>query len=132
MTKIFTLSLLFVGALFVSSCADYGEKVEQGENEVFYKDGATKEQAQKVLDILIESGAFNPDVESSAQVLKEDDRYIVNIIVREELRESEEVHDFLETIGQQMVYDVFEGDPLTVNITDEKFEVLKEIKIDVE
>lgn len=132
MSKLLTLSLLFVGTLLMSGCTDYGEKVEQGENEVFYKDGATKEQAQKVLDILIESGAFNPDVESSAQVLKSDGGYVVNIIVREELRESEEVRDFLETIGQQMVYDVFEGNPLTVNITDEKFEVLKEIKIDVE
>ena len=49
--KSFILSLLT--AIVLTACSNHGEKVTKDYLDVYYKDGITKEQAQKALDYFL-------------------------------------------------------------------------------
>ncbi len=50
----FLLPVIALAVIF-SSCSNYGDKVNSGDIEVFYKDGVNKDQAQKTADLLYRS-----------------------------------------------------------------------------
>lgn len=77
--------LLVPVLLALSSCnlfSDYGKKVSIGQSEIFYKgNGVTKEDAEKVGNFLLENKLITTTKQSSAQVVKDNNAYIVRLIM---------------------------------------------------
>ena len=72
--------------LAMSGCGNnYGTKVQQGTIEVFYKDGATKAEADRLCTYLAKTwGASGP--RRSVQLKKEGDGYQFRMVVRKEFQ----------------------------------------------
>ncbi len=120
------LALAFV----VSSCADYGEKIEKGKAKMYYKDGASEEDAQNILDALFKYEILEEDTEAAMQLLKDGDTHIFNVVIKEEMIDKEEIKDTWYRIGLMIKTDVLRDEDLIVNLCDDKLEPQKEIKID--
>lgn len=79
MRKQILLVLPLLAAL--TSCDDYGQKVEVGKSEVFYKgEGVTKEQAQQTGTFLKENNWFDDKEAGSAQITKDSNAFIVHLV----------------------------------------------------
>lgn len=63
-----------LAAICLAACTNYGKKVSKDNVEVYYKDGITKEQAEKTLDFLLqvkkESDSKTKDEKKSFQLSK--------------------------------------------------------------
>ncbi len=129
MKKFLFLGLVALTAL-VASCTDYGDKVEKGKTEVYYKDGATEEEAQALMDLLFEQKYFNEDKENSVQILKDGDTYHVNFVVKEDFWDKEDVIQGFKFMGRLIQSEVLDGADLIVNLCNDKLESQKEIKIE--
>lgn len=132
MKKLLGLSALFLlGSIFVS-CTDYGDKVEKDKNEVYYKDGATESEASELLDYLVENGFFTPGQDNSAQLTKNDDTYIVKLVVKESYRSNEEFITSATILGEMLAGALYPDSKVELHLCDEHFETVKNIKIDAE
>lgn len=76
------ITTLLMACLLFISCSSYGEKKVYNGTEVYYKDGVTETQADKLGASLISSGFANGDVKS-VQFLKEGERYIFKMVIQE-------------------------------------------------
>lgn len=76
------ITLIAAVALFVS-CANYGEKKVHNGTEVYYKDGVTEAEADKLGESLITSGFANGDPKS-VQFVKDGDTYVFKMVIKEE------------------------------------------------
>ena len=55
--------LIAIAGLVLSSCTNYGKKLQFKKDELYYTDRTTKEEAEKLGNYLVEQGFFtdNPD-----------------------------------------------------------------------
>ncbi|WP_420574944.1 hypothetical protein [Kordia sp.] len=118
--------LLSVLALCVS-CANYGEKKVFNGTEVYYKDGVTEAQADKLGESLIDSKFANGDPKS-VQFTKDGDVYIFRMVIKEE---------FLEDKSLESVFNFFPKElsdymdvPVDLHLCDESFNTLRVHKLE--
>ena len=109
----------------------FGDKFVIDEDEVYYKDGPTEQEAQALLEFLLETKIFNKDGETqSAQLLKEDDTYIVKIIKGPKMGDVDELDEnTIQSINQiksLIEQNVFPGESISFHITDDRFKTLRE------
>lgn len=122
--KHYLLLLIIVTGL--SACSNYGEKISKDYLEVYYKKGISKEQAQKVLDyflpIWIDEG--QETAQKSIQLTKNGDtinfRMVSNMSVIDKMDEK----TFYQT-GNEISVDLFNGAPVNVDLTDNKFKLIR-------
>jgi hypothetical protein len=79
-----TLLLLLSASLLLPSCDlnNYGKKVKFGKNEVYYKgNGVTEADAKTLGDYLIKENYFGDSSGKSVQVTKENNDYLVHLVV---------------------------------------------------
>ena len=101
-------------------------KVVQGHIETFYKDGITEDQAKKTADLMynIDEAANNDKVQKSFQLSKKNDSVCLSMVVNEE--KAKTVADISFIVIANMVSDsVFNGAPVNMSLTNDKFESLK-------
>jgi len=118
------LLLLIVSALFIS-CTNYGKKISKNKTVIYYTDGATVEEAQKLLDYLVES-VFTDGNGKSVQLVKDEEtnNLIFKMVVGEDVYNSTD-YDNVFSVFPANLSKAFNGAPIDVHITDDSFETKK-------
>lgn len=120
--------------ILLSACTNYGKKANSGNIDVYYKEGATKEEAQKTADLfLMALQSANPDDKStkSFQLTKPGDTVLLKMVVGDKKR--------MEAMGDVPFYamaglisdSVYNGKPVNISLTDNKFKPFKTLTYDV-
>lgn len=117
------LLILIVGLV---SCKNYGDKVSKDYLEVYYKDGISKEQAQKVLDYFLPIWKDSSDKskDKSIQLSKNGDTINFMMVSIMSVIEKMDENTFYQT-GNEISDDLFNGAPVNVVLTDNKFKPIR-------
>jgi hypothetical protein len=107
-----------------------GEHVEVGPKEkVYYKDGATEEQAEKLGQILVKVGIFDGKGGGKSVVIaRTDGLYTVTFILAEGTWDNEQLAKGFRRLLEPLSVDVFEGRPVAVHLCDSHLKVKKVIE----
>ncbi len=117
--------LFLILPLLLASCTDYGEKVTYNGTDVYYKDGATLEDADK-LGAYLEEAEFADGVEKSVMIVKnEGGNYVFRMVVQEGAEEGNDTMFQLMAMGISM--GAFDNQPIDVDLCDNTFQTLKTI-----
>lgn len=119
------LALTFIGIIFYS-CSNFGKKVKSGHVEVYYKDGISKEDAQKTADLIlgIDQASNNPPNQKSMQLVKVRDTITFRMVIDKEKLASVEDYPFY-VIGVMLSDSLFNHAPVNVDLTDNLFKTIK-------
>ena len=123
MKKIITL--LSVIAL-LASCANYGEKKMFNGTEVYYKDGITEAQADKLGESLVSSG-FADGNGKSVQFVKDDDNYIFKMVINEESIDNKSLESVFNIFPKEL--SEYMGFPVDLHLCDNSFNTLRVHKL---
>jgi hypothetical protein len=117
-------TLKIVMLLLFISCSNYGEKVSFNGTDIYYKEGVTLEQANKLGKHLVKN-EFADGVEKSVQLIK--DEITGNLTFRMIVSPgNEEGNDLIfKLFAKQLSEEVFEGVPVDFQLCDNTFETIK-------
>ncbi len=107
----------------VSGCG-YGPKVENANIEVYYKDGATKAEAERLAAYLTKLWA-GPGDRRSVQLTKKGDSYQFRMVVKKEFQNNNEALQDLAFDAARVSRDVFAGAPVELHACDERLNTIK-------
>lgn len=118
---------LFLLTFVLFACTDYGKKVSSTNIEVYYKEGISKEQAEKTARLFDEAlNTSNPDdkAKKSFQLTKPGDTVLLKMVADKSK---------LNTVGDDAFYaitvlisdSVFAGSPVNLTLTDDTFKGFK-------
>lgn len=116
---------LFI-AIVLTGCSNNGDKVSKDYLEVYYKDGITKEQAEKTLDYFLPKWRDEGDktARKSIQLTKTGDsinfRMVANMDIMGKMDE-----DIFYTTGNELSADLFNGAPVNIVLAGKKFETIR-------
>lgn len=122
--KIRNLMYVVLSALLMA-CSNYGDKVVINNVDIYYKDGVSKELAEK-LGRFLEENDFNENgTEKSVQLskVKDKDEYIFKMVIKDDAVGNPEYEYAFETMSR--VLEPVLGKPVTVQVCDEYFKPLK-------
>ena len=128
MTRMLSLRAFF--GLAVAACllgavgCGYGSKVEHGNVEVFYKDGATKDEANRLGAYLSKTWGGAGD-KRSVQLKKKSDGYEFRMVVKKEFQNDPIVLEGLAVDAARVSRDVFDGAPVELHACDDHLETVK-------
>lgn len=120
------LAVAFVFGCLLNGCANYGEKLEFNGGELYYTEGVSEEEANKLGDYLVKEGYFDGE-EKSVQLQKDGDHFVFRAVIQEDYMEDENIAKVFEVVGAQISQAVFNGAPVDVHLTDEYLETKKTI-----
>jgi hypothetical protein len=130
MRKLITL-LLFI-AVATASCNSYGDKLNiNDKSEVYYKEGASKEDAKKLGDYLLKNNYFDTKSQKTVQLTKTKDTFNVKFVVDKTLAEKEasSIESTFTAFGMLLSLQVFDGKPTKVKLADKYLETFREIPV---
>jgi len=105
-----------------------GSKVTfNGVEEVYYRDGATQADAQKLGEWLQKVGFFSGNRPKSVLISKIENVTVVSFIVSESSANTPATIDAFRKLGQQMEADGFDK-PVIVRFCNDELKLLREIK----
>jgi hypothetical protein len=118
--------LILTVAFFLSSCTNHGDKVSKDYLEVYYKDGITKEQAEKALDYFypLWKDKGEETKKKSMQFTKEGDTIHFRMVSNMEVMDKMDEGVFFDT-GNEISDNIFNGAPVNVVLTDNKFKTIR-------
>ena len=122
------VSLLFLALQGCGLFSDHGTKLTFGASELYYKDGVSKEEAQKLGEYLQAQGFFDDQAPKSVQIVKKDDRYIFKLIIEPDKIVEEGTERSLRFASMDIAADVFNQAKVDIDLTDELFKTQKTIK----
>lgn len=118
------LSVLFVLSLVFTGCKDYGKKIVKDSIEIYYKDGVTADQAQNAANLL--AASVKTKDTKSIQLIKKNDVYCYRMVTdKDKLASSGMPDETFFQIGNEISDNIFNGAPVNVELTDDKFETFK-------
>ena len=114
--------------LILSSCSEYGKKLQYDKTEVYYTDLVEKEEAEKLGDFLV-SSKFAGENEKSVQLSKnkENNHYQFRMVTTKGAAESETYEAIFKMYAQQLSDSVFNKQPVDFHVCDTTFQTLKVI-----
>ncbi len=114
--------------LLLSSCTDFGTKVQiDDKSEVYYKgEGVTEADAKKLGAYFKQIGVFSGAEEKAVQLSKDADAYVVKLVIKEDVVNKErEKYETIFWYWQDMISEnVFDGKKTKIILTDNKFKDL--------
>jgi hypothetical protein len=119
--------------LLLSSCTNFGTKVKIAgtKGEVFYKDGATESDANKIGTFLKQDGFLSDSKAASVQVSKKADTYLVRFVYDKQYYNSKpELEDVFRVYGAKLSKELFNGKKVDVALADKYFKDFKTIPFD--
>lgn len=124
--KQFILAVIIVTGLL--SCTNYGKKVSQDYLEVYYKEGATKEEAQKTLDLLypLWKNEEGKTEKKSIQLTKSGDTINFRMVV-DEKKLAQTGDETFHTMSNLFSDSLYNGAPVNMVFTDNKFKPIRTI-----
>ena len=127
-----TISILIFTMLFsvmLSGCAgeNYGTKINFGENnELYYTESVTSEQAQALGDYLVKGEFFaNDGNDRTVQLNKSGSTYEFRMVVKTGLDQDQATIDLMKTIAADLSANVFKGESVDVHLCDDTLKTLK-------
>ena len=123
-----TVTLALLVLISFTSCNDFGKKVVKGNVETFYKEGITEDQAKRTAEVMynIDEAAHNAKVEKSFELCKKNDSVCLSMVVNEERAKAIPDISFI-AIANMVSDSAFNGAPVNMNLTNNKFESIKMI-----
>lgn len=125
--------IVFMFASFaVAGCNSYGDKVKVNDkSEVYYKEGASKEEAQKLGDYLLKNNYFDAKTEKSIQLTKTKDTFNVKFVVDRAMAEKEipAIESTFTALGMLLSLQVFNGKPTKIMLADAYMKTFREIPV---
>jgi membrane associated rhomboid family serine protease len=101
----------------------FGSSVQHGDIEVFYTEGATKTEADRLGAYLVK--AYGPSTgRRSVQLKKTTDGYLFRMVVKKEIQKDPKTLKQLEFDGARISRDVFDGAAVEVHACDEHLKTL--------
>lgn len=134
--KIFVkiLALVMIVSMLVSSCNNYGKKVTLAgtKGEVYYKgEGVTEADAKKLGDYLKTVDYINNNRESSFQLAKQGDTYVLKLVIIKAVYDTiKGIDDSYKALGALVSKNVFDNKKVDVVLTNDVFEGFKTIPYD--
>jgi hypothetical protein len=131
-----SILLLVLSSILVtsfSSCSNYGKKVkiEGTKGEVYYKDGATEEEAKKVGDFLKKNDFFPKDKTGSVQLTKDGSEYTVRFVYdKDYFEKTPDLENVFKLGGVQMSKELFGGQKVNIALASNTFKDFKKIPYD--
>lgn len=125
MRPIFTL--LFLTILF-TSCSNYGDKVVYDGTDVYYKDGATKAEADAV-GAALQDMEFTDGSTKSVMITK-DSIYNFRMVTMNQYHTDESMDINFQAVGYLLSSEAFNGSNLNFQICNETFETMRTIHIE--
>ena len=116
---------LFAVTLFMS-CGSYGDKEEFEGTEVYYKEGITKEEVNKLGAFLI-SSEFADGRKKSVQLMKNKDNgnYVFRMVTNEKAQKEKTYEILFKALAIQVSDSVFDGKPVDFDVCNNTFESVK-------
>lgn len=102
----------------------HGEKVQQGAVEVYYANGATKEEANRLGAYLAKTWGPRSD-RANVQLTKTRDGFQIRMVIKKESLNDGNLQNVLEFQGARISRDVFNGASVDLNACDENFNTQK-------
>ena len=120
--------LITIFSISLFACSNYGKKLSKDYLEVYYKDGVTKEEAQRALDFLYplwktEGEGTNT---KSIQLTKPNDTIHFTMVV-DEAKLKDVGDENFNTMGNLFSDSVFKGAPVNMVLSNESFEQIKKL-----
>lgn len=120
------IGILLLVTTLVSSCTNFGEKKIFDGTEIYYKDGVTEEQADKLGKTLVASD-FTDGKTKSVQFVKDGDIYVFKMVVK---------NQFLEDKSLENIFNIFPKElsgymdlPIDLHLCDEQFNTKRIYKL---
>jgi hypothetical protein len=125
--------LVFLSVIvFAIGCNSYGDKIKiNDKSEVYYKDGASKDEAKKLGDYLLQNGYFDTKSEKSIQLSKTKDTFNVKFVVDKKRAETgmKETESTFTALAMLLSYQVFNGKPTRIMLADQYMKTIREIPV---
>lgn len=122
------IGLFILASFTMMACNNYGKKITIGKNEVYYKGDATQADAQKLGNYLKEGNKyFDDNTAFAVQVEQQNGNYITRLVIdREKIKSAADLNDEqYNFVAGEISKNVFDGKPITVEVTDEYFKPIK-------
>ncbi len=116
--------ITFISFLLLISCSNYGEKLVFDGTDVYYNEGVTKEQAQKLGNYLVES-EFTDGTKKSVQMVKDVTTGNLTFKMIASEGEIEGMDMIFKTFASQLSKDVFNNEPVDFQLCNDTFEAFK-------
>jgi hypothetical protein len=124
-----SIILLLLVAVSLASCTNYGKKIKKGTIEVFYKEGISKEDAEKTAEILYNSvkGTANEKGRKSMQLVKGNGDTILFRMVIDKEKSAAIGDDPFKAIASVISDSVFMGKPVNMDLTTNSFKTIRSL-----
>lgn len=128
---------LVIGAMafgLLAGCSSNGEKISVGDGDIYYKDGATKEDAQKVADALVKDSFVDKSktkTSKSIRVLKTGGKNVLELVVKDETFKDDGMLNLLRVgAGSDVAIEAFAGAPTELHLCDGSFATKKSVDVE--
>ncbi len=116
--------LLILITLIMTSCNDFGEKITYKGANLHYKSPVTLDEA-KMLGEYLEEIEFFDGTSKTLQLNKNEDVWILKVIIKKGMEEDEEYIDMIRQFSRELSYNVFEEKEVEIHLCDKKMQTLK-------
>ena len=107
----------------------YGDKLDIGDGQiVYYKEGATEEDAEKFGRFLEGEGFFDYTGPKSVMLSKTHKGFAVYFILQKNSWKKKTIQKEFKDFGEKLSKEVFEGSPIEVHLCNDKFESKKVVR----
>ena len=123
-------TMLF-SAMLVGCGADYGTKINFGENnELYYTESVTSEQAQSLGEYLVKGEFFaNDGNERTVQLNKSGSTYEFRMVVKTGLDQDQATIDLMKEVAAELSANVFNGETVDVHLCDDTLKTLRVVVV---
>ncbi len=128
--SILIFTMLF-SVMLVGCGADFGTKINFGENnELYYTENVTKEQAQALGDYLVKGEFFaNDGNERTVQLNKSGSTYEFRMVVKTGLEQDQATVDLMKDVAIELSANVFNGETVDVHLCDDTLKTLRVVVV---
>lgn len=123
----YLLGLTFL--LLISSCTNYGKKLEYGKSEVYYTTNVTEDLAKKLGDYLEKVQFFQPGRKISVQLDKAEDTFLFRMVTKKEYIDDPKFIQNGKTSITEFSQNVFDSKPVVIHFCDDHLKTLRIIRL---
>lgn len=130
MKKFIHIWLMVFTALVFDGCglfSEHGTKLRFGASELYYKDGITAEEADKLGKYLLLQGFFDDENPKTAQITKRNDTYVFRMYTEDDYIKDASFERTIRFAAMDFSTDVFNGAKVDMELTDGRLETQKTI-----
>lgn len=106
---------------------NYGDKLNLGDNEIYYTSNVTKAEVQALGNYLVEEGFYGDEQNVSIQLDKDGDTYLFRMVVKYGFEKDKDTINIMKGLCALLLEDVFINKKVNVQLCDSKFRTLRTI-----